>query len=107
MLGQTIQVAARTGQDSFGVPTYGSNVAYRGRLVGKRRLVFDATGQQVVSGQTAYLMTAANILPDARVTLSTADVGSTESWAITPPILATGRFPDETGQFHHTTLYLR
>jgi hypothetical protein len=47
-----------------------------------------------------------NILPDARVTLSTGDVGSTESWALTPKILATGRYPDETGKFLYSALFL-
>jgi len=106
MMRQTAQIAARTGQDSFGVPTYGSDVTYRCRLVGKRRQVLNAAGQQVVSMQTLYLLSADNILPSARVTLTTGDVGSTESWSINPQILATGRYPDERAGFHHTVLFL-
>lgn len=106
LMRQTATVAARTGQDSFGVPTYGMATSYRCRLVGKRRLVINVQGQQVVSGQTLYLMSGDNIQPDARVTLSTGDVGSTESWALQPKILSTGRYPDETGAFHHTSLFL-
>lgn len=106
MFTQTVSIEAVTGRDRYANKTYGTAVTYYARVVGKRKQVLDAQGQQVVSSQTCYLYTADNILPDARVTLSTADVGSTESWAINPPILATGRFPDEQGQ-HHSVLYLR
>ena len=105
-MNQAALVAPRTGQDSFGVPTYGSDVTYRGRLVGKRRQVLNTLGQQVVSSQTFYVASGDNILPDARVTLSTGDVGSTESWALTPKILATGRYPDEAGRFLYSALFL-
>jgi hypothetical protein len=106
LMRQTALVAARTGQDSFGVPTYGSDVTYRGRLVGKRRLVLNTLGQQVISAQTFFVASGDNILPDARITLSTGDVGSTESWALQPKILATARYPDETGKFLYTSLFL-
>lgn len=106
MMQQTATIAPRTGQDGFGVATYGTAVSYRCRLVGKRRQVLNAAGQLVISNQTLYLLSADNVLPSARVTLSTGDVGSTESWSLTPPILATGRYPDEHAGFHHTVIYL-
>jgi hypothetical protein len=106
LMRQTVLIAPRTGDDRFGVPAYGSDVPYRGRLVGKRRLVLNQLGHQVVSSQTLYLASGDNVLPDARVTLSTGDVGSTESWALTPKILATGRYPDETGRFLYSALFL-
>ena len=104
MMRQVITVAPRSGQDSFGVPTYGTAVTYRCRLVGKRRQVLNAAGQMVVSDQTAYLFSADNVLPDAQVTLSTADVGSTESFDINPKLLAVERRFDEEGP-HHVVLY--
>lgn len=101
---QTMTVEARTGQDGFGNATYGAATAYQCRLVGKRQLVLNGEGREVVSKQTAYLASADEIGPQARVTLSTADVGSTQNYAIHPPILASARYPDEAGQ-HHSVLY--
>ena len=105
LMNQTVTVAPRTGVDGFGRPTYGTAVSYKARLVGKRRQVINAAGQQVVSDQTAYLYGAPAVDPQSKVTLSTGDVGSTSALAINPPILAVGRFPDETG-WHHSVLYL-
>lgn len=107
MLRQTVSIAPMTGRDVQGKPTYGSATSYRCRLVGERRQVLDAQGQQVMSRQTVYLMTNAIVHPEDRITLSTADIGSTESWAITPPILASSRYPDNSGGFHHTVVFLK
>jgi hypothetical protein len=105
MMTQRVSLAARSGQDMYGKPTYGTAVTYQARLVGKRRQVINAAGQQVVSDQTVYLLGAPAVGAQDRVTLSTADVGSTAALAITPPILSVARYPDERGQ-HHTVLYL-
>lgn len=107
LMRQVILVAPRSGHDSFGNPAYGADVSYFGRLVGKRQLVRNVEGQEVVSSQTVYLRSGDNILPSARVTLSTADVGSTEEWSLTPPIIETGRYPDEHGDFLYSALFLR
>lgn len=103
---QRIRIAARTGQDVNGKPTYGTPKEYMGRIVGRRRKVWDAQGREMVSGQTAYLATADVILPDAKVTLSTGDVASTETWALNPPIIDTGTYPDERGANVYTALFL-
>lgn len=101
----TVSVAPQTGKDQFGKPTYGTDVSYRARVVGKRRQVINAVGQAVLSDQTVYLYTADVVAPSSRVTLSTGYVGSTAALAINPPILSVARMPDESG-FHHTVLYL-
>jgi len=106
MMRQRIKIAARTGQDVNGKPTYGTATEYMGRISGRRRKVWTAQGREVVSRQTAYLATATVILPDAQVTLSTADVASTETWAINPSIVDTGTYPDETGRNVYTALFL-
>jgi UDP-N-acetylglucosamine enolpyruvyl transferase len=103
---QRVSVEALTGRDAYGAPTYGTAVTYGARVVGRRRSVLNAAGEEVVSSQTVYLASGDNVLPTARVTLSTGDVGSTESWALQPTILATGRYPDETGAMLYTALYL-
>lgn len=105
MMPNTVQLAARSGSDEFGAPTFGSDVSYRARLVYIRRMVRNAQGQEVVSNMTVHLATNALVSPQDRVTLSTGDVGSTESWSLTPPILSVGRLPDKAG-WHHTVLYL-
>jgi hypothetical protein len=105
MMRQTVTVEPVSGRDLFGNKTYGAALTYRCRLVGKRKLVIDEAGKEVLSRQTVYLATADAIDPESRVTLSTADVGSTAATAINPPIVSTARFPDETG-WHHAVIYL-
>lgn len=105
MMRQTLTVAPKTGRDSAGDATYGTAVEYRCRLVGKRKQVRMPNGQEVTSHQTAYLYTDDVIDPQSKVTLSTADVGSTEAHSISPPILQTGRYPDDMG-FSHSVIYL-
>lgn len=107
LMRQVVLVAPRTGHDSFGHPAYGADVSYFGRLVGKRQLVRNSDGQEVMSSQTVYLRSGDNVLPSARVTLSTTDVGSTEEWSLKPPIVATGRYSDESGRWLYTSLFLR
>lgn len=99
LMRQRVTVTPLTGYDAFGRPTYGTAVVYQAAVVGKMRLVRDAAGQQVPSRQTVYLMSNAAVRPEDKVTLSTGDVGSTESYAINPPILAVGRYPFTAGQF--------
>lgn len=105
MMRQTVSVQEPSGMDTFGTQSYGTAATYRCRIVGKRRHVINALGLEVVSQQTVYLATDTMVSPQAKVTLSTADVGSTEAHSLTPVLLATGRYPDENGQ-HHTVLYL-
>jgi hypothetical protein len=105
-MSSTVTVEAATGRDGYGKPTYGAATSYRAHVQGKRTLVRDALGQEVVSSQSVYLATGDPIQPTDRVTLSTADVGSTEGFALSPPILAVERRFDGNGP-HHTVLRLR
>ena len=63
-------------------------------------------GTEILSTQTAYLFSNANISTKDRLTLSTGFVGSTEAALVTPGILEIGRYPDETGRVLYTALYL-
>ncbi len=106
MMRQQLTVAAPTGLSGYGDMVYSTSpVTYRCRLVGKRKQVLNAQGQEVTSMWTAYLYSADVIDPQSQVTLSTGDVGSTATLAIRPPIKATGLFPDEHGH-HHSVIYL-
>lgn len=105
LMSSSVAVAARSGMDAYGKPTYDAAVSYRAHLTGKRTLVRTAGGQDLVSTQSAYLATAAQIDATAQVTLSTADVGSTAESALHPPILAVERRYDGTGP-HHVVLRL-
>lgn len=107
LMGQSVSVAPFSGRDGYGEPTYGSAVTYRARVVGKIRNVRSASGQEVVSSQTVYLMTAAVVTPLDKLTLSTGFVGSTAADRTTPPILATGRYPGTDGRPNHTVLFLQ
>lgn len=105
LMSSTVLIAPRTGQGTYGAPTFGADVAYPAHLSRRRRLVRAPNGQEVVSGQALYLGTAADIQPTARVTLSTGDVGSTESHAIHPTIVSVERRFDQRGP-HHVVVFL-
>lgn len=106
LMSSTVTVAPRSGVDSYGRPSYGPAVSYQAHLRGERALVRDAMGQQVVSSQSVHMVCTDAIEPGSQVTLSTADTGSTESYAIHPPIIAVERRFDQRGP-HHTVLRLQ
>lgn len=67
-------------------------------MVGKRRLVRNNEGDQVLSTHTVYFATTPAIGAHDRITLSTGDVNSTETGATQPPILSVGKYPDDLGR---------
>lgn len=103
LMSTSVTVAARTSEDRYGKPTYGTPVRYKAHISNTRTLVRTLTGQQVESGQAIYLSTTAAIQPSAQVTLSTADVGSTQEAAIHPTIISVERLSDKSGP-HHVVL---
>ena len=105
LMSSTVTIAARASADRFGKPTYGTATSYIAHLSRKRRMVRTAAGQEVVSEQSIHLNTNVDVLPSAQVTLSTADVSSTETWALNPLIVAVTRAFDQNGP-HHVTLYV-
>lgn len=107
MMRQTVSIAPRTGQDQRGKPTYGSATNYKARVVdgGKERV--DGQGRLIRPAHTVWIASDVHINPDSQITLSTADVGSTEDTKTSPPMLgAPRRYPDETGRYVHTKIEL-
>lgn len=105
LMANTVTIAPKTGQDAYGKATYGAAVPYRCHISLARMLVRTSTGQEVESQQMIHMMTADPIQPTSQLTLSTADVGSTEEAAIHPRILTVERRNDQTGP-HHVVLRL-
>ena len=105
LMRQQLTIQPPSTRSGYGELTYGTAVTYKCRLVGKRRQVLNTLGQEVTSMWTAYLYSADIVDPQSKVTLSTGDVGSTEAFAITPPIKSVATYPDEIGH-HHTVLFL-
>lgn len=99
LMRQRCTVAPYTGADAYGKPTWGTAVTFQCAVVGEQKLVRDSKGQQVPSRSTVYLMSAASVGPQDKVTLSTGDVGSTESIMTSPPIVSAGRYPFTAGMF--------
>lgn len=99
LMRQTATIAPRTGYDEFGKPAFGTPVTYRGAYVGQVKLVRDQHGKEVPSRGAFYMMSNAAISAEDQVTLSTGDVGSTESYAVTPKIVSVERYPFVQGQF--------
>lgn len=101
----TVLLAAQSTSDRYGKPSYGSDVAYCARISRKRVLVRTGEGQEVDSRRQVHIIGSAPILETHRLTLSTADEGSTEAAVITPKILAVERRFDGNGA-HHVVLHL-
>lgn len=106
LMPHTVKIAPFSGTDAFGNPTFGADVSYSARISGKIRLVRDATGREVVSSQTVHLGAAVLVSEQDRITLSTADVASTEAYHVTPPIVAVANIADEGG-LHHAMVFLQ
>ena len=104
-MSSTVLIAARSGNDGYGKPTYGSDVSYTAHLGHERKLVRTPGGQEVESGQQIHLSGSPAVQPTARITLSTADVGSTEAFAINPTIISVDRRFDGIGA-HHTVIFV-
>lgn len=105
LFSSTVQVAPQTSVDRYGKPVYGTAVSYRAHISRKRQLVRTDNGQEVQSMQQVHLMASIAVQPIAQLTLSTADVGSTEEHAIHPTIVAVERRFDGAGP-HHVVLHL-
>ncbi len=99
LMRQKATITSWTGNDQYGKPTYGAATAVQCALVGDMKLVRDRTGQLVPSRSQLYLMSNMAVQPQDLVTLSTADVGSTMTSLLQPPILSVGRYPFLAGNF--------
>ena len=105
LMSSTVTIAARTGQDEQGKPSFGSAVTYRAHLSRHPTMVRSTDMNDVQSTQAVYLLGHPPILETAQVTLSTGDVGSTEQVLLQPTILSIDRLFDQQGP-HHTVLRL-
>ncbi len=103
---QAVTIAPRTGQDVHAKPTFGTSVSHQARVVGEQNRVWDQRGREVISTKVILLDGGVAASPDVQVTLSTDDALSTETAALQPPVVAVGRYPDETGENHYTALFL-
>lgn len=99
---QVVTIEPFVSFDVYGEQTFGTAASHRARVVGKRRLVRNFQGEEVVSSHTVYLASSPAVGPHDRITLSTGDVHSTELGALQPTILAAGRYPDDAGRVHVT-----
>jgi hypothetical protein len=106
LMQQSITVEPFASYDAYGNASYGSAVAYEGAVVGKQEKVIGIDGQDVICRQTVYMKSGVTLRPEDRITLSTGDVGSTESYAINPTIASIGRFPFD-GSSGCTVIYLK
>ena len=106
LMPQTVSIASVGALNDFGEPSYGADVSYKCRIVGRAENVVDDTGQEVFSRSHIYLGSNVKIGAADRVTLSTGDVASTGQEIVSPTILAVSHIPDQTG-LHHTKIWLR
>jgi hypothetical protein len=106
LMRQRVTIEPFSSYDGYGNASYGSAITYEGAVVGRMERVTGFDGQEVPSRQTIYLKSDAALRPEDKITLSTGDVGSTETYAINPTILSIGRFP-MGGTAGCTVVYLK
>jgi hypothetical protein len=93
LMTETITVEPFAGETGRGVRSYGSASTYQCRIVGKRRMVRDAQGEEIVSTRTIYLGSAPGVTVRDRLTLPNGDQ---------PMILSVASTPDEDGTYYET-----
>ena len=99
MCRQTVRLAlACAERDGYGELSYGANTQYRARVVNRLRPVRNFAGEEVISSTTIYFAATPSVGAHDRITLSTSDAKSTETGALTPPLLNALRAPDEFGR---------
>lgn len=105
MCRHTISVEPVSGTSSKGGKAYGDAVTYTARIVGKRQIVKNAEGIDVLSTTTIYVAHDVQIDPKSRVTLPAGSFPSGSSSQ--PPIQSVSHFPDEISDgLSYTALYL-
>ena len=106
LMKNSITIQPFSSYDAYGTASYGSAVDYECAVVGKMERVIGSDGQEVPCRQTVYLKSGVTLRPEDKITLSTGDVGSTQSYAINPTIISIGRFPFN-GSSGCTVVYLK
>lgn len=93
MMLQTASVAAQTGLDNYGKPTFSASpTAYRCRIMWQERIRRDAQGREIIeTGRAVLTQAAASVVPTHRLTLPD---GST------PKIVSVETIQDEDGDHH-------
>lgn len=98
---QTVTHAAWTGQNNQGEPQFGAVTSYKAQISGQNRLVWDASGKQVLSSLRVILAEYVAVNPKDKLTLPSGYP------ALTPPILSVEWHRNELGAQDHTTVHVR
>lgn len=101
MCTQTVTHTPWSGQNAQGEPTFGSATSYKAYIGGQNKLVWDASGKQVLSSLKVILAEYVAVNPKDKITLPSGYP------ALTPPILSVEWFRDDVGAQDHTTVNLR
>ena len=101
LLNQTVRIRDASGQDSYAKDSYSDDdwATHQCRVSGKVERVRTVKGEEVVS---RYRITMEGNIDVS--TLSQVEM-PTGYKPLSPPIVHVGKFPDESGEIHHTTLY--
>ncbi len=91
LMPDTINLAAFTGRDSYGKPTYSSDVPYSARVTYKNFNVRKSDNSEVVAKGIVWVGGTPDTAPEDRLTLPGGD---------TPPILVAEKYNDDVGTHH-------
>jgi hypothetical protein len=104
MMPHTVQIAPWTGQDKFGKPTFGSDVAYRCRIVGKSVSVRHNQTEELQSIYTIYVAAGAAVITTRdRLTLPADNAFSGPGGGTQPKLFTVYKGTDDEGH-HHTVI---
>lgn len=104
MMPHTVQIAPWTGNDKFGKPTFGADVAYRCRIVGKGLAIRQTQREELAAIFTVYVHAgAATITSRDRLTLPADGAFTGPAGSTTPAIFTVAKETDEDGH-HHTVI---
>ena len=95
MMPHTITLAAQSGIDKYGKPSWGSGSSYRCRLIFDQKMMRDAEGREVVR-QGKALLYGYDLSADVKYRLTLPD-------GTTPKVITVKQLKDQNGD-HHTEI---
>lgn len=102
MMPHTVSIEPFSSNDSYGEPSYGASVSYRGRITRKPHYVRGKDGNDIVAEGVVWLGPPTSDLTDDTVpTVTTRDRITLPDGTLTqPPIMSVSKIADENGDHH-------
>lgn len=106
---QTVTLAAKSGRDGYGAPSYASGTDYRARVVYKDKLIRrqeDGEVQEIAARGHVWFGPPTSDLTDTTPPIVNVGDKITLPDSTAPPVILVEQFPDEDG-LHHVKAYFQ